>query len=216
MTLEHKEFSRQLKEFQSHWFHTIVAYEVYFKIWPTEQIIDVFNLHRGFFIPVRDSLYQTMMMGFAKVFDRDSRTMSLRNLLNTAQRHMELVPKLTQQDIQNMNAQLSKHETAMDTLKCLRDQKLAHLDAKPQPLSPLLKGQLDSLVATVGEAFNKLSAGHDGSLYSWSFQISDSATQTDSILSILQEAINARKAEIDRRLAELKPGGQKSTDAKDV
>ncbi len=97
-----------------------------------------------------------MMMGFAKVFDRDSRTMSLRNLLDTAQRQMELVPELTQQDIQNMNEQLSQHETAMDTLKCLRDQRLAHLDAKPQPRSPLLKGQLDSLVTTVGEVFNQL------------------------------------------------------------
>ncbi len=90
------------------------------------------------------------------MFDRDSRTMSLRNLLDTAQRQMELVPELTQQDIQNMNEQLSQHETAMDTLKCLRDQRLAHLDAKPQPRSPLLKGQLDSLVTTVGEVFNQL------------------------------------------------------------
>lgn len=214
--MEQNEFSRQLKEFQSHWFHTIVAYEVYFKIWPTEQIIDVLNRHRGFFIPVRNSLYERVMMGFAKVFDRDPRTMSLRNLIDTAQRQMELVPELTLENIQNMNTELSKHEAAVSSLKCLRDQRLAHLDAKPQSFPPLLKGQLDSLVVTVGEAFNQLSAGHSGSLYDWSFQLSESASQTDTILNILQNALDRHKAGIDKRLKELSLGGQESTDVTDV
>ena len=105
----------QLQELQSQLFLCIIAYEVYIGIWPTEQIVDVLNRHRGFFIPVRNSLWQAIMMGLAKVFDRDKRTMSLRNLLRTAEQQMDkLVPHLAIKDIQDMNARLSRHEEQTD------------------------------------------------------------------------------------------------------
>jgi len=157
-----------------------------------------------------------MMMGFAKVFDRDPRTMSLRNLLDTTQRQMELAPRLTQKDLDDMNAHLSEHETSVEILKYLRDQKLAHLDAMPRPLSPLQKGQVDGLVATVGDVFNRLSAGHDGSFYDWSFQRKDSAELTDRMLTILQEEMDSRRVELNRRLVQLRLDdreGEGSTDA---
>ncbi len=205
--MERQEFLRQVKGLQSHWFHTVLVYEIYFKIWPTNEIVDVFNRHRGFFVPVRNSLYETMMMGLAKVFDRNSRTMSLRRLLEAAKGQMDLVPRLTQKDIEDMEAQLSQHEAATEFLKCIRDQRLAHLDARQQPLPPLQKGQLDSLVATVAEVFNRLSVGHDGSHWDWSFQRMDSAEKTGRILAILQKEMDESKAQLHRRLAELRLDG---------
>lgn len=206
--MEREEFRRQIQELQSHLFHTVLAYEIYFRIWPTKEIIDVFNRHRAFFIPIRNSLYETMMMGLAKVFDRDSRTMSLRNLLEIAERQMDLVPRLAQKDIEDIKAQLSQHESAMEFLKRVRDQRLAHLDAKQRPLPPLQKGQLDSLVATVADVFNRLSIGHDGSHYDWSNQRKDSAEKTSRILGILQKEMDESRAQLHRHLAEPKLDGQ--------
>ena len=202
--MNHQEFSRQLKELQGQIFYAILSYEIYIVLWPTEEAIGILNYHRGFFIPVRNALYQTMMMGFAKVFDKDTRTISLINLLRKAKNDTtNLVPHLSISDLQDMDDRLLQHETILDKIKSLRDQQLAHQDANPKPSSPPQKGEIDSLINNLEEVFNKLSSGHNQSLYNWFFQKNRSATETSEILRILQEAMEKRKAEADEILNDL-------------
>jgi hypothetical protein len=199
-----QEFSRQLKELQSQIFHAMLSYKVYIALWPTKEVVDILNRHRGFFSPVRIALYETMIMGFAKVFDKDTRTISLINLLHEAKRNTaDLVPHLSTSDLQDMEDNLLQHETIRNKIKNLRDQQLAHLDANPKPSPPPKKVEIDSIINTLEEVFNKLSSGHNESVYDWSFQKKHSATETSEVLSILQEVMEKRKAEADELLNDL-------------
>ena len=53
------------------------------------------------------------------------------------------------------------------------------------------------MIETLGNVFNQLSLGYDGSVYSWSYQANRSAWETSEILRILNEDAQARKAEAD-------------------
>jgi hypothetical protein len=185
--MDSQEFSRQLKELQKQIFYAFLSYNVYIALWPTEEVVNTLDRHRGFFIPVQNALYDTMIMGFAKVFDRDRRTMSLVNLLREAKDStVDLVPHLSISDIQAMEYQLSQHEHVRASIKNLRDQKLAHSDANPKPSRPPKKGEMDNLIKTVEEVFNELSSGHDKSVYSWSFQQNRSTMDTSEVIRILR------------------------------
>jgi len=192
------EFARQLNELQREIFRAIVSYEVRLALWETPQVANILNRYRGFFIPVRDALFRTMVMGFAKVFDRDSRTMSLKNLMKVAKKDVSnLVPSMTREKIEELQQRLSQHDAVLEAIKQMRDQHFAHLDAAPDPRLPLIKGDVDRMVETLKDVFNQLSQGHDGSVYSWSYQTRRSEWETSEILRILSEDAQAQKAKAD-------------------
>ncbi len=61
------------------------------------------NRYRGLFLPARNALLWMTFMQFAKVFDRDPRTVSLRNLLTAAEKDRErLTPYATEEDLQQL------------------------------------------------------------------------------------------------------------------
>ena len=199
--MDRQEFSRQLEALQSQIFDAILSREVYMALWPTEEAVGILNRYKGFFVPVRKSLHATMIMGFAKIFDSDKRTMSLRNLLRVAKENTaDLVPYLEISDIERMTHKLSQHDAVLEKIKRLRDQHLAHLDAKPDPSLPLLIGDLDKLVENLEEVFNKFSQGHNRSIYSWSNQKERSSWETSEILRALKEESERLKTEAARIL----------------
>ena len=196
--MNRNEFKRQLDELQRQIFRAIVSYQVRLALWETPGVVDILNRYRGFFIPVRDALYGTMFMGFAKVFDHDSRTVSLKNLMKVAKEDVaDLVPNMTRKKIDDLEQRLSQHDAILKAIKRLRDQHLAHLDAVPKPNLPLIKKDVDQMIKTLEDVFNQLSQGHDGSVYSWSYQANRSAGETSEILRILSEDAQARKATAD-------------------
>jgi len=196
--MDRREFARQLNQLQREVFRAIISYQVRLALWETPEVVDILNCYRGFFIPVRDALYGTMVVGFAKVFDRDSRTMSLRNLLKVAKGNMaQLVPNMTIEKIEELERRLSQHDAVLRVIKKLRDQHFAHLDARPKPELPLIKRDIEQMIETLKDVFNQFSAGHDKSVYSWSYQTNRSGWETSEILRILSEDAEARKAEAD-------------------
>ncbi len=196
--MNRNKFKKQLDELQRQIFRAIVSYQVRLALRETPGIVDILNRYRGFFIPVRDALYGTMVMGFAKVFDRDSRTVSLKNLMKVAKEDVAaLVPKMTRKEIDELEQHLSQHDAILKTIRRLRDQHLAHLDASPKPNLPLIKKDLDQMIVTLEDVFNQLSQGHDGSFYSWSYQANRSAWVASEILRILSEDAQRLKAMAD-------------------
>lgn len=186
--MDRNEFARQLNQLQREIFRAILSYQARLALWETPEAVDILNRYRGFFIPVRDALYGTMVMGFAKVFDRDSRTMSLKTLMKIAKANVaQLVPNMTREDIEQLEHRVSEHNGVLREIKRLRDQHLAHLDANPEPGLPLIKKDLDQMIETLKEVFNQLSKGHDKSVYSWSYQADRSERETTEILRILKD-----------------------------
>jgi len=196
--MNRNEFKRQLDELQRQIFYAIVSYQVRLALWETPDVVDILNRYSGFFIPVRDALYGIWVMGFAKVFDHDSRTVSLKNLMKIAKDDVfTLVPKMTEKEIDELEQRLSQHNAILKAIKRLRDQHLAHLDAAPEPKLPLIKKDVDNMIKTLEEVFNKISQGHDGSVYAWSYQTNQSIRETSKILHILSEDAKSRKATAD-------------------
>jgi len=196
--MNRNDFKRQLDELQRQIFRAIVSYQVRLALWETLGVVDILNAYRDFFMPVRDALYGTWVMGFAKVFDRDSRTVSLKNLMKVAKKDVaNLVPNMTKEKIDELEQRLSRRDAVLKSIKKLRDQYFAHLDAAPEPKLPLIKKDVDQMIGTLEDVFNQLSQGHDGSVYSWSYQANRSAWQTSEILRILSEDAQARKATAD-------------------
>ena len=203
--MNRNEFKRQLDELQRQIFYAIVSYHVRLALWETPEVVAILNSYSGFFIPVRDALYGTWVMGFAKVFDRDSRTMSLKNLMKVAKEDVaDLAPNMTRKRIDELEQRLSQHNATLKAIKRLRDQYLTHLDAAPEPKLPLIKKDVDQMIETLEDVFNQLSQGHDGSGYSWSYQANRSARQTSEILRILSENAQARKATADAMMRAIK------------
>jgi hypothetical protein len=202
-----KEFKRQLDEVQQQIFLAVVSYQVRLALWETPAVVDILNRYRGFFFPIRDALYTTMIMGFAKVFDHDSRTMSLKNLIKVAKEDVaDLVPNITRKKIGELEQRLSQHDATLEAIKRLRDQHLAHLDTTPEPKLPLIKKDIDQMIETLEHVFNQLSQGHDGSVYSWSYQAERSTWETSEILRILSEDAIKRKAEADTLMRRVDEG----------
>ncbi len=196
--MDRDEFARQLNELQREIFHAILSYQVWLALWETPEVVNILNRYRGFFIPVRDALYGIMVMGFAKVFDRDSRTMSLKNLMKEAKEDVaQLVPNMTIEKIEELEQRLSNHDAILEVIKQLRNQRFAHLDANPQPKLPLIKRDVDQMIETLKDVFNQLSLGHDRGSYDWSFQSRRSVWETSEILRILGEDAQAQKAKAD-------------------
>ena len=137
-------------------------------------------------------------MGFAKVFDNDSRTMSLKNLMKVAKEDVaQLVPNMTVEKIEELERSLSEHDAVLKAIKRLRDHYFAHLDATPKTKLPLIKGSVDKMVETLKNVFNQLSLGYDRSSYDWAYQSKRSVWETSEILRILSEEAQVRKAEAD-------------------
>lgn len=148
-------------------FHAIVSYQVRLALWETPEVINILNRYRGFFVLVRDALYGTMVMGFTKVFARDSITVGLKNLMKVVKKGVaNLVPNMTREKIDELEQRLLQHDAVLKAIKRLRDQHLAHLDSTPEPKLPLITKDVDQMIETLKDVFNQLFRGHDGSVYS--------------------------------------------------
>jgi len=212
--MDRKEFTRRRDRLQEEIFNVLLAYKVYLAIWPTEEIVDVINRYKDFFQPVRIALYYKWTMGLANIFDSDSGTVSIVNLLNIAIKNKEklsqnishkenlevedLIQNLLHKDIVKLREDILEHKITLEKIKKEHNQYLAHLDSNPKPLPQKLKGEIDSLLETVSSVFNKLSSGHDGHLFSWSFQENSSSRATTEVLRILKDEMVRQKKRANR------------------
>ena len=169
--MNRKEFTKRRDKLQKEIFNTLLAYKVYLSIWPTEEIIEVFNRYKDFFQPVRVALYYKWTIGLANIFDSDSRTASIINLLNAAIINKEELAKSTLQkkdfdvedltqnishtDVIKLRDELLEHGITLEKVKKERNQYLAHLDSNPKPLPQKLKGDVDSLFHTNIYSYSK-------------------------------------------------------------
>ncbi len=136
-------------------------------------------------------------MGFAKILDEDSRTMSLRNLLGAARKNIkQLLPHITPQEFDELEKRILEHEPVRGKIEQLRNQYLAHLDANPQPVPELIKGDIDKIHQGTPDIFNDLSVAQDRSRYYWSTQSRRSAWETSEILSDLRKAWESERRQI--------------------
>ena len=127
-------------------------------------------------------------MQFAKVFDRDPRTVSLRNLLVKAKADPEqLIPNAGEEELKQIGTQIDTNEAVLERLKGLRDQRIAHHDAHPAKELSLLHGDLTRLVEEIKSMYNSLERGHNRESTFFENLTHDAERHTSEVVRIMRE-----------------------------
>ena len=167
--MELEEFKKRLNELRD----IIVEGIAYLSAWYeianlNEDEAHALNRYRGFFLPVQLSLKQMALLQFAKVFDKDLRTSSLRSLIDALKDNPNLLtPHAEEQDLQQLENKIDEYEELLSHLKIYRDQRLAHHDSTISGDTSLTYGQIKQLVDDVKNMYNTLSRGHERSITSF-------------------------------------------------
>jgi hypothetical protein len=169
--------------------------------WSLEEQNKIFGEFQGFLTPVALAVLDMAFLELNKVFDADPRTASLLNLLRAARQDASLVSGRTPEDVGAVSSQLRQSERTLKVLKRRRDQQLAHVDANPAPVDPLLVKEFDRLIEDVRSAFIWLSTAHYGRPVSWEWLIPEVEADTSRVMGALLEELNRRDA-VQRGIAE--------------
>ncbi len=205
--MELEEFKRQLYELRN----IIVNGIAYFSAWYGIANLDdrsahALNRYRGFFKPAQLSLNQMALLQFAKVFDPNPRTVSLRSLLSAAKNNSRLlVPYAKEQDLQNLESKISDNDELLSHLKSYRDQRLAHHDQVVSRDTSLPFGQVRQLIEDVKDMYDSLSNWHEGSTTSFGFISREAKEHTSEVIEIMCEErgrASLRVKEANKRIGE--------------
>lgn len=187
--VDRAEFKRQLDELRN-----IISDGVaYFSAWQGLMVEDdesaqALNRYRGLFLPARNALMNTAIMQFVKVFDRNPRTISLRNLIIKAKGNKkELLPYSKDQDLIDIEQKIETSESLLERLKCYRDQRLAHHDSIITGDTRLLFGEMQELVGDIELIYNKLTTGHARNMCSFDFLAKEATRHTSDVVRLMRE-----------------------------
>lgn len=187
--MEPQEFKHQLVEIR-----TIISDGIaYFSAWHGLMVEDkvsaqALNRYRGLFLPARNALLWAALMQFAKVFDRDSRTVSLRNLLTLAKNDREnLTPYAAEENLLDLEQKIDASEGLLERLKGFRDQRLAHHDATVTGNISLQYGEVRKLVEEIKSIYNSLTLGHDRSTTAFEYLARHAEWHTSEVVRIMRE-----------------------------
>lgn len=207
--MELEEFKKQLGELR-----TIITDGIaYFSAWYSIANLDesqakALNRYRGFFLPARNSLKSMALLQFAKVFDKDYRAVSLRNLLTAVNNNPNLLtPHAEENDLQDIMAKIDTNEKLLAPLKNLRDQRLAHHDSSISEDTSLTYGQVKQLINDLKDMYNLLSRGHERSTTSFDHITSEAERNTLDVIRIMCEERDRAKARIEEADKHIQNGG---------
>ena len=185
-----EDYKKQLIELRN----IIIDGILYFSVWYVMSNLDEdmargLNRYRGFFMPARKSLNDMALLQFAKVFDNDRRTVSLRNLLLAARSNPTvLVPYAKGDDLDKLESKIDSNEELLGRLKNYRDQRLAHHDRKVKRDTSLKYGQMRQLIDDVKDMYNSLSQGHEQSITSFDFVTREAQRHTSKAMEIMRDS----------------------------
>jgi len=187
--MQDKEFKRRLKELGG----VITDGVAYFSVWRGLMVEDedsahALNRYRGFFLPARTALRWMTLLQFAKVFDPDCRTVSLKVLLAEAEKNRkELTPYATEENLQQLRKQIDASEDLLSRLKNARDQRIAHHNAVNTGNTRLLYGEMQKLVEEVKSMYNSLTTYHDRSTTYFEYLVREAERHTSQVVGIMRE-----------------------------
>jgi hypothetical protein len=206
--MELEEFKRQLHELRD----IIIEGIAYFSAWYgianlDEDSADALNRYRAFFLPAQPALKKMALLQFAKVFDNDTRTVSLHTLLSAAKSNPALlVPYAEGDDLENLERKIDSNEQLLSHLKSYRDQRLAHHDQVVSRDTSLPFGQVRQLIDDVKDMYNSLSNWHERSTISLDFMYKEAERHTSDVIRIMCEERDRAKqqtSEADNQIDKL-------------
>lgn len=160
--MDKEEFLRQVEGVKSDVVSAMFSFDVHEALFSqpeseAEEAAAVLNYY-SCFPTIQVALYNELILGLARVFDKYSGTMSLVNLLKIAQRDMaDLTPHLSSTDIVQMEHDIDQYSPLLNDVKTVRDKYKSHSDSIRPSSPPLSKAELEGLFDTVIACLSRLS-----------------------------------------------------------
>lgn len=163
-----------------------------------EESAQALNRFRGLFISARKALLWMALMQFAKAFDKDMRTVSIRKLLDEAMANPAvLVPRASDKELNEIKERIEGVEDILEKLKSLRDQRIAHHDAIVADKQPLIHRDVKRLIEDTKWMYNELHRFHDGNVWSFDNLESTAEWHTSVVIRIMREERERDKKKIE-------------------
>lgn len=187
--MERQDFKHQLDELGK----VITDGISYLLVWrglmvEDEESAKALNRYRGMFLPARSALLKMALMQFAKVFDKDTRAISLRNLLTAAQNDpINLTPHAIENELTQIRKDIDAIDDLLRRLKNHRDQRLAHHDAITESDASITYGEVTKLVEDIKTMYNSLTKSHDRSTTSYDWLSSETERHTSNVVGVMRD-----------------------------
>jgi len=185
----------------------------------------IMNKYKNFFVQTEENHLHSFIIGLSKFFDKDIRSLTIANLINTikenkdlftAETLMEIYPNrypeidpltdyspLEDDDIVEIEKLKSKHQIILKVLKDIRNKQSAHTDLETTGMKFKFK-EIEDIINVIQKMLNKISYRFDRSTTNWDHLRDQAINDTEFLLEDLKKADEVRKNEIKNRYSSIK------------
>jgi len=191
---EQEEFENVLEILQKQLLDASVHFDIWERLWPTEQVVDIINQYKGFFLPTRDAHLDRFILKVSDILSNDQKSPSFYRVLGMISKNSDLAPDINVREIKN---RLKNHRAVLEGIKDFRNKRIAHWDTTTPKTKSVLYGDSKRLLKELKGIFNEISASHSGNIFSFRYS---QQGNTDSLL----EALKKKRAQDQKLIEHLK------------
>lgn len=178
------------------------------------------SLYKDFFVPSEQSHLQTFIIGLMKFFDKDSRALSIKNLIEVIKENKSILTfdvlrevnptavemgfinedysPIKEATISYIEQVRTKHEKLILNLKDIRDKQFAHTDMVAIK-GTFVPNEIENLIKNIQEIINKLSSDFDSSVTIWDHIKEEAVRDTRFLLENLERGEVKRQEDIRKK-----------------
>lgn len=162
-----KEFESILEILRKQLLDANIHFNIWEQLWPTEQVVDVINQYKGFFLPTRDAHLDRFIIKISDILSNHRNAPSFYRILSMIGRNSNLAPDINVREIKN---RLKNHKIVLEAIKDFRDKRSAHWDISVNKLNkPVLFGDTKRMLTELKGIFNEISASHSSNIFSFRY-----------------------------------------------
>jgi hypothetical protein len=186
--VQNKEFAYLLDELRKQLLEVSVHFEIWEGLWPTEQVVDVINRYKGFFLPSRDAHLDRFIIKVCNVFSNESNQPSFYRIFSMIDKNATLAPDL---NVRSLKKRLRKYNSTLRAIEDHRNKRSAHWDIGVQTQGkPILFGDCKQMLDELQNIFNEIC--NASTKNTWSFKPTQHG-DTNSLLNHLNELMDIHK-----------------------
>lgn len=185
-----KEFESILEILSKQLLDASVHFDIWEQLWPTEQVVDVINQYKGFFLPTKDAHLDRFIIKISDILSNHRNSPSFYRILSMIGKNSNLAPDINVREIKN---RLKNHKMVLEAIKDFRDKRVAHWDISVNKLNkPVLFGDTKRMLTELKGIFNEISASHSSNIFSFRY------VQQGNTTSLLNALKVKRNQDIER------------------
>ena len=176
------EFESLLEELRKQLLDACIHFEIWEQLWPTEQVVDVINRYKGFFLPSRNAHVDRFYIKVCNVVSNRLSQPSFYRVFSMLNENATLAPGL---DVRALKKQLRSHKNTLSAIRHYRNTRVAHWDTNIQAQQkPILLGDCKRMLEELQQMFNEISGASTRN--AWSFKVSQHG-DTNALMNHLNE-----------------------------